>query len=60
MSQLSLNFAPLSVGGGTSVLVGRQPFDAERLADLRSEFAETHVFYRSGADDTVIDIPTTT
>src|SRR5262249_52841440 len=57
MSQLSLNFAPLSITGNTSVLVGRQPFEVERLADLRAEFVETHVFHRSGVDDSIIDIP---
>jgi len=57
MSQLSLNFAPLNLIGNTSVLVGRQPFDAERLTDLRAEFSGSHVFHRSGMDDTIIDIP---
>ncbi len=57
MSQLSLNFAPLNITGNTSILVGRQPFDSERLADLRAEFVDTHVFHRSGLDDTIIDIP---
>lgn len=57
MSQLSLNFAPLSITGDTSVVIGRQPFDVERLADLRAEFVDSHVFHRSGVDDTIIDIP---
>ncbi|MBD8554581.1 hypothetical protein IFT84_08560 [Rhizobium sp. CFBP 8762] len=57
MSQLSLNFAPLNIVGNTSVQVGRQPFDAEHLADLRSDFVDSHVFHRSGIDDTIIDIP---
>ncbi|MEB2848083.1 argonaute/piwi family protein [Endobacterium cereale] len=57
MIQLSLNFAPLNITGNSSLLVGRQPFDAERLADLRKEFVDSHVFHRSGIDDTIIDIP---
>lgn len=57
MSQLSINFAPLSIDGQTSVLVGRQPYEAERLSDLRAEFRATHVFHRNGRDGTIIDIP---
>lgn len=57
MSQFSLNFAPLSLSGRTSVDVGRQPYDPERLADLKAEFINTHAFHRSGVDDTIIDIP---
>lgn len=57
MSQLSLNFAPLTLVGETSVLVGRQPFDAERLAELRAEFIQSHIFHRSGNDATIMDFP---
>jgi hypothetical protein len=57
VTQLSLNFAPLHLTGNLSIPVGRQAFNAERFADLKAEFFESHVFYRSGIDDTIIDIP---
>lgn len=55
MAKLTLNFAPLSLEGATTVLIGSHAYDAERLADLRSSFRTTHVFRRDG--DTVLDIP---
>jgi len=55
MAKLTLNFAPLSLEGATTVLIGSQSYDAERLADLRSSFRTTHVFRRDG--DMVLDIP---
>ncbi|WP_439602426.1 argonaute/piwi family protein [Devosia sp.] len=55
MRNLTLNFAPLSLEGETSVQVGSQPYDAERLADLRNEFRTTHVFRRDG--NLVLDVP---
>lgn len=55
MAKLSLNFAPLSMDGNTIVSIGSQGYDAERLADLRGEFRETHVFRRDG--DTIVDVP---
>lgn len=57
MSNLLINFAPISVRGDTTVLVGRQPYDKDRLNELRREFRETHVFRRDGIDDVIIDIP---
>ncbi len=59
MSRFSLNFAPLSVRGNTKVLMGRQPYDADRLNDLRMKFRETHVFHRSGRDNLILDVPIT-
>ena len=57
MSKYLINFAPISVRGNTTVLVGRQPYDSDRLDELRHEFRETHVFRRDGVDDVIIDIP---
>lgn len=53
----TLNFIPLDLEGEVEVLVGRQPFTAERLRDLRSEFYKTHVFQRLNSEDVIIDIP---
>ncbi|ASP34998.1 hypothetical protein [Labrenzia sp. VG12] len=55
MAHYSINFAPLSVGGDTTALIGRQPYDDEHLRELRQEFSRTHVFRRD--QDTIIDIP---
>lgn len=57
MGRFSLNFAPLSLEGNTEVLIGRQPYNAERLNELRAKFYETHVFHRSGKEDAIIDVP---
>lgn len=57
MPRLMLNFAPLGMAGDTKVEVGRQPFDETLLRDLKSEFADTHVFRRDGADNVIVDIP---
>jgi len=53
---LTINFAPISLEGNCSVLVGRQNYDKERLAQLRSDFRDTHVFRRDGAES-IVDIP---
>lgn len=57
MGRYSLNFAPLSIEGSSSILTGRQRYDADLLKDLRAEFGDTHVFQRNGADDVIVDIP---
>ncbi|NKM99771.1 argonaute/piwi family protein [Rhizobium leguminosarum] len=57
MPNLMINFAPLNVTGNTKVEIGRQPFDSDRLRDLRREFSETHVFRRDGKTDAIVDIP---
>jgi hypothetical protein len=57
MPNLTINFAPLTVTGNTKILIGRQPFDAEHLAELRRDFVDTHVFRRDGSNDTIVDIP---
>jgi hypothetical protein len=56
MSNYTINFAPIDIHGETRVLVGRQPYEKERLEELRQEFGETHVFRRHGAD-VIVDIP---
>ncbi len=53
---LTINFAPISLEGNCSVLVGRQNYDKERLAELRADFRDTHVFRRDGAES-IVDIP---
>jgi len=53
---LTVNFAPISLQGDCSVLIGRQSYDEQRLAELRSDFRATHVFRRDRSDS-MIDIP---
>jgi hypothetical protein len=48
MGRFLLNFAPLSLRGDATVLIGRQPYDRDRLNELRAEFRDTHVFQRNG------------
>lgn len=59
MSKYTINFAPLRLEGDTSVLIGRQPYEAKLLDDLRNEFRETHVFKRDGKDNVILDVPIT-
>ncbi len=55
-AHLSLNFAPVQITGETEIDVGHRTYDKGLLAELRSEFALTHVVRRDGADS-IIDIP---
>lgn len=55
MVSYSVNFSSLSVDGETNILIGRQPYDEDRLRELRKEFTHTHVFRRDR--DTIIDVP---
>jgi hypothetical protein len=57
MSRHTLNFAPVTLKCGSDVLIGRQPYTAERLTALRAEFYATHVFHRDGKRDVILDIP---
>jgi hypothetical protein len=57
MTKYTLNFAPIEIKGDTTVLIGRQPYDSDRLDALRREFRETHVFRRDGADNVILDVP---
>ncbi len=56
-SNLILNFAPITLSGEMTLNVGYRPFEKELLNDLRSEFAQTHVFKRDSKDDRIIEIP---
>jgi len=60
MPRLVINFAPLDVVGKTLTEIGRQPFHADRLRDLRNEFSKTHVFRRDGIANAIIDVPIAT
>ena len=57
ISNLMLNFAPVTLTGETTVNIGYRPYARDRLHDLRAEFGQTHVFKRDGKDDTIIEIP---
>jgi len=55
MARYSINFAPLTISGETTVLIGRQSYDEAHLRELRREFSHTHVFRRDR--NTIIDVP---
>jgi hypothetical protein len=57
MSKYTLNFAPISLAGETTLFVGTQPFSKDALYGLRREHRSTHVFHRRGRDDVIVDIP---
>ncbi|WP_291990922.1 hypothetical protein [Luteitalea sp.] len=57
MTNLTINFAPISVTGATKVLAGRQAYDRDRLRDLRRAFSATHVLTRRREGDVIVDIP---
>jgi hypothetical protein len=57
MTKYTINFAPIEIKGDTTVLIGRQPYESDRLDALRTEFRETHVFRRDSADNVILDVP---
>ena len=57
ISNLLLNFAPITLSGKTRLNVGYRPYEEDTLNDLRTEFAQTHVFKRDGKDNRIIEIP---
>jgi hypothetical protein len=57
MPNYTLNFAPISLSGKTTIFVGTQPYSKEGLHELRQQYRDTHVFRRRGKDDTIVDIP---
>lgn len=57
MPRYSLNFTPVMLEGDTKVAAGRQSYDADRLSALRAEFRDTHVFFRDGKNESILDIP---
>jgi hypothetical protein len=57
MPNYTLNFAPISLGGKTTIFVGTQPYNKEGLHELRQQYRDTHVFRRRGIDDAIVDIP---
>ena len=57
ISNLVLNFAPVTLTGQTRLNVGHRPYEKDTLNDLRAEFAETHVFKREGKENRIIEIP---
>src|SRR5437660_1603883 len=57
MSNYSLNFAPITLTGQTTVFAGTQSYNKEALRELRREYRTTHIFQRRGRDDVIVDIP---
>ena len=57
ISNLMLNFAPVTLAGETALNIGYRPYSRDKLHNLRAEFAHTHVFKRDGKNDTIIEIP---
>jgi hypothetical protein len=57
MSNYTLNFAPISLTGNTTLFVGTQPYNKDALHALRHAHRSTHVFHRRGRDDMIVDIP---
>src|SRR5262245_42343700 len=57
MSNYTLNFAPITLSGETTIFVGTQPYSKEALDELRQHYRATHVFRRRGKDDVIVDIP---
>ena len=57
ISNLMLNFAPVTLSGQTSLTVGYRHYEKDTLDDLRAEFPQTHVFKREGKENRIIEIP---
>ena len=49
ISNLMLNFAPVTLSGQPSLTVGYRPYEKDTLHDLRAEFPQTHVLGMSPA-----------
>ena len=57
ISNLMLNFVPVTLVGETALNIGYRPYSKDKLHNLRVEFAHTHVFKRDGKNDAIIEIP---
>ncbi|MYJ95822.1 MAG: hypothetical protein F4053_09630 [Proteobacteria bacterium] len=57
ISNLMLNFAPVTLSGETILDVGYRRYDKDTLHELRAEFAQTHVFKRDSKNNRIIEIP---
>ena len=57
ISNLMLNFAPVTLSGETILDVGYRRYDKDMLKELRAEYAQTHVFKRDGKNNRIIEIP---
>ena len=57
ISNLTLNFALVTLTGQTTLNIGYRPYQKDRLHDLRTEFGQTHVFKRDGKNNTIIEFP---
>ena len=57
LSNLTLNFAPVTLTGDTTLNIGYRPYTEDGLNELRAKHGPTHVFKRDGTNDTIIDIP---
>ena len=57
ISNLMLNFAPVTLAGQTKLTIGHRHYEKDTLNGLRAEFAETHVFKREVKEDRIIEIP---
>ena len=55
ISNLMLNFVPVTLSGQTSLTVGYRPYEKDTLIDLRAEFPQTHVFKRDGKENRIIE-----
>ena len=60
ISNLVLNFAPVTLSGQTTLTVGYRPYEKDTLDDLRAEFPQTHVFKRDAKENRIIEIPVAT
>lgn len=56
----TLNLVPISVSAEALMPVGRQPYDADLLRQLREEHRATHFFKRDGKTDQILSIATAT
>ena len=57
ISNLVLNFAPLTLSGEMTLNIGYYAYDEDRLTELRAEFGQTHVFKRDVKDDKIVETP---
>lgn len=57
ISNLMLNFSPVTLSGKTALDVGYRPYERDSLIELRARFAQTHVLIRDGKANRIIEVP---
>ncbi len=56
-TNLSLNFAPVSISGETNIRAGARTYSPDSLQELRAAYTESHIFHWDRRNNKIVDIP---